>query len=205
MTARDLVKERRDSYTAGPQPRLVDVPPLLYLVVHGTGAPADVAFTTAVSALYSVAYSLRFLARGNGLVDYKVPPLEALWDADSPEAFLTRDTKSWKWTLLSALPDEIDEEIVGRARSKAALRCGEGVDAVRLERIVEGRSAQVLHRGPYDSEGPTIQRLHSFIAGAGLHPRAQHHEIYLSDPRRTRPDRIRTIIRQPVEAEDHRP
>ena len=198
MTARELFKERRDLYAAGPEPVFVDLPPLLYLAVAGAGAPADAQFTSAVRALYSMAYTLRFLARDEGIVDYKVPPLEAQWWADNPEAFTAGDAQDWKWTLLSALPDEIDDDVVERARGKAALRSPDGIDAVRLECIAEGRCAQILHRGPYDGEGPTIRRLHEFISGCGLHLHGPHHEIYLSDPRRTRPDRIRTILRQPV-------
>ena len=198
MTPRDLVKERPALYKATVEPALVDVPPFPFLQVDGVGSPDDAAFATAVQALYSVGYTLRFQARADGIVDYKVPPLEGLWWADDITAFIRGEKREWKWTLLLRLPDEIDERSVEKARAKARDKAGDAVDTVRLDRYDEGRSAQVLHVGPFATEGATIERLHAFIAAAGLSLHGPHHEIYLGDPRRTQPDRLKTILRQPV-------
>lgn len=198
MTARDLVQEQRSLYKATSDPALVDVPAFRFLQVDGVGSPYDDGFATAVQGLYSVGFTMRFQTRADGVVDYKVPPLEGLWWADDLTAFVRGDKGEWKWALLLRVPDEIDESMVETARAKARDKAGDAVDAVRLERYDEGRSAQVLHIGPYATEGPTIERLHAFIAAEGLSLRGPHHEIYLGDPRRTKPDRLKTIIRQPV-------
>ena len=197
-TARDLVTEQRSLYRATVEPALVDVPPFPFLQVDGVGSPDDAGFVSAVQGLYSVGYTLRFQTRADGIVDYKVPPLEGLWWADDMTAFIRGDKREWKWTLLLRVPDEIDEPAVDKARTKARDKAGDAVDAVRLDRYDEGHSAQVLHLGPFATEGATIERLHAFIATAGLSPRGPHHEIYMGDPRRTRPERLKTILRQPV-------
>jgi len=128
-----------------------------------------------------------------------VPPLEGLWWAEDMTTFLTREKSRWSWTMLSLVPDWIDDALVDTARATAAGKGAPLVDELRIETLDEGLCVQTLHVGPYDDEGPVLQRMHTeFIADAGLSLTGRHHEIYLSDPRRTDPSRLRTILRQPV-------
>ena len=176
------------------------MPELAFLMIDGEGDPAtSPRYTDAVETLYAVAYAARFdLKRGAG-VDAKVMPLEGIWWSDAPgDVWASRE--AWRWTMMIAQPDALTDDVLQRALTKAGQkRSAASLDRLRLERFAEGRAAQVLHLGPYgEAERPTIERLHAFIAEQGLVARGRHHEIYLSDARRTAPERLRTIIRQPV-------
>jgi len=180
----------------------VDVPPLTYLMVDGEGDPnTSPAYTHAIEALYSLSYTLKFsLKKSPQPVDYGVMPLEGLWWADDPGAFHRQDKSSWKWTAMILQPD-----FIGRKQLTAALdevhkkkKNAGTLDRVRLETLVEGTAAQILYVGPFADEGPTIQRIHDFIHAAGKELCGKHHEIYMSDPRRTAPEKLKTIIRQPM-------
>jgi hypothetical protein len=190
-------------YRASAQPAFVDVPELPFLAVDGAGDPNTApAYAEAVQALYSVAYTLRFaLKRRPDGVDAPVLPLEGLWWAPDLSAFLTGERDEWRWTMLIRQPEQVGAHDVAEAVAEAQRTKGlPGLDRVRFERFAEGRAAQVLHIGPYSAEGPTIERLHAFIAEQGCRLSGEHHEIYLGDPRRAAPERLRTIIRQPVAA-----
>ncbi len=170
--------------------RLLDLPPQRYLMVDGSGDPNTApAYADALAALYPVAYRLKFAAKAAGH-DYVVPPLEALWEADDPEVFtVRRDKDRWSWTVMLLVPDVVDDALVEDAP--------EG--PVRVGTLTEGRCVQTLHVGPYDDEGPVLAAMHhTFIPGEGLTMTGTHHEIYLNDARRTAPERLRTILRQPV-------
>jgi hypothetical protein len=131
--------------------------------------------------------------------NYQVMPLEGLWWVDDMSTFIIDDKTSWQWTALIAQPDLVTAELVEQAvATAAAKRPLPAVGRVRLERFWEGRAAQLLRRGPFSAEGPTIARLHGFIAEQGLARRGKHHEIYLTDFTRTAPERLKTVIRQPV-------
>lgn len=199
---RDFKKEL-DSYRARHgQVRIVDVPPLQYLMVDGHGDPNTAQeYADALAALYPVAYRLKFASRRELDRDYVVMPLEALWWASDMEYFTSaRDKSRWSWTVMIMVPEwttaamlEAAVAEVGRKAPPVAL--GE----VRMEVLAEGSCAQTLHVGPYDDEGPVLAHLHQeFLPGAGLRPRGKHHEIYLNDARRVAPARLRTILRQPV-------
>lgn len=188
---------------ASPRPAFVQVPDLGFAQVSGAGDPnTSQEFADAIQALYAVSYTLRFgLKRETGLV-YRVGPLEALWWADDAAELPLASKDDWSWTLMIAQPDEVTPEWFDRARDEAGgKRELPALRRVCLERFEEGLAAQVLHVGPYAAEEPTIAALHAFIAEHGctfdgrLH---KHHEIYLGDPRRCAPERLRTIIRQPV-------
>ena len=179
----------------------VEVPPLTYLMVDGQGDPnTSQAFQEAVEALYSLSYTLKFtLKKSPRGLDYGVMPLEGLWWADDPRVFHLADKSTWQWTAMILQPDfiaraEVDAAFdeVRKKKNPAAL------DRVRLETLTEGSSAQILYVGPFSAEGPTIQRLHDFIHTAGKQPRGKHHEIYLNDPRRSAPEKLKTILRQPM-------
>lgn len=183
--------------------RIIDVPPLQYLMVDGHGDPNTAGeYADALAALYPVAYKLKFASKKDLDRDYVVMPLEALWWADDMAAFTSsRDKSQWSWTAMILTPDWITRELfddaveqVGRKDPPASLA------KVRLETLQEGRCVQTLHVGSYDDEAPVLAAMHDeFIPGAGLAMTGRHHEIYLSDPRRVEPAKLRTILRQPVE------
>jgi hypothetical protein len=199
----DLKRELRELYSAGREPALVEVPELSFLMIDGHGDPNTAPeFAAAVQALYDIAYGAKFALKAAGGADYRVMPLEGLWWVPEMAEFTTAGKSSWYWTAMIAQPDEVSAELVEEARARAAIRRpSEALDLVRLERFREGLSAQMMFVGPYAAEGLAIEQLHAFIAGEGLTRAGRHHEIYLGDPRRTAPERLRTIIRQPV-AED---
>jgi hypothetical protein len=170
---------------------VVDVPELAMLVVDGTGSPEGTEFTEAVETLLAVSYGAHFLLRRQRGDAPRVMPLEALWDPPGDGR--------WAWRALVVQPPPVDAAVVAEALERARRRPRSALGRVRLERWEEGRSAQLLHVGPYASEGPSIDLLHREIAALGLRAHGRHHEIYLGDPRRSRPERLRTILRQPVE------
>lgn len=188
-------------YRAPGTPAAVDVPALLVLAVEGSGAPdpaANPAWGDAIGALSAVSYGLRAQAKAAGLAPWTVMPLEALWWADDWSAYLDGRRDEWRWTALIVQPGFATAERVAEAVA-AARRRGNASDAlglVRLKTLDEGACWHVLHCGPYADEAPTVAALHASIGDRGL--RGAHHEIYLSDPRRVAPERMRTIIRQPV-------
>lgn len=195
-------KRELPCYTAKrDSPQVVDVPDLQYLMIDGHGDPNTAAYATAVAALYPVAYTLKFASKNELGRDYFVMPLEGLWWADAMDAFTTaRNKAQWDWTLMIMVPDWITPEMFGDAvekvRAKGPL---ERLDAVRLEALSERRCVQALHVGAYDDEAELLRRMHEeFITARGLTMVGKHHEIYLSDPRRIEPAKLRTILRQPV-------
>ena len=197
------LKKQLPAYTA-PRGRfeVITVPPLPYLMIDGHGDPNTAPeYAAAVGALYPVAYVLKFASKRQLDRDYTVMPLEALWWADDMASFTTaRDKSQWSWTLLNLVPDWITAAHVEAARAAASAKADAApLAALRLETLDEGLSVQTLHIGPYDAEGPVLAELHDvFLPAQGLRPTGRHHEIYLSDPRRAAPDKLRTILRQPV-------
>ena len=179
----------------------VDVPPLRYLMIDGAGDPnTSPDYARAVEALFSVSYTTKFAVKKSGLgIDYGVMPLEGLWWADDWSVFTANDRGAWKWTMMILQPDFVPEEMIRRAIGNVAEKKKlPAVERLRLEEFHEGRSAQLLHIGPFTEEGPTIQRVHDFIDARSAR-RGKHHEIYLSDIRRAAPEKWKTIIRQPME------
>jgi hypothetical protein len=174
---------------------LVDVPELAFLMVDGHGDPnTSPAYTEAVTALYTLSYTVRAIAKADLGRVHTVGPLEGLWSADDPAVFVTRQKSAWDWTMMISQPAWITPDVV-----EAAMRKKKAVDGVRFAPYAEGRSVQVLHVGSYDDEAPVLAALHrEYLPEHGLTFNGRHHEIYLSDPRRTAPEKLRTILRQPV-------
>ncbi len=201
MTTLDLKKELGLLYRP-PRGTIVevDVPPLRCLQIDGEGDPnTSPAYAEAVEALFSVSYAAKFLVKkGPQAVDYSVMPLEGLWWADEPAAFRAGDRAAWKWTMLIVQPDVATDDVLAQAVEQVRVKKRlPAVDRLRLETLIEGRCAQVLHVGPFSDEGPVIERLHAFVEErAAL--RGRHHEIYLTDIRRADPSGWRTILRQPM-------
>ena len=183
--------------------RIVDVPDMQYLMIDGHGDPnTSRAFTQAVEALYPVAYKLKFASKRDQDLDYVVPPLEGLWWAQDMDSFTARRDKSrWDWTLMLMVPEWIERVMVTTAVEQAGARNRPArLDDVRMETLAEGRCVQTLHVGSFDDEADVLARLHhEFIPDNGLRMAGKHHEIYLSDFRKVAPQKLRTILRQPVE------
>ncbi|MHB0858152.1 MAG: GyrI-like domain-containing protein [Anaerolineae bacterium] len=197
----DLRKQYRHAYSAPDEPVLVDIPEIAMLMVDGRGDPNTTnEYQAAVQTLYGLAYALKFMLKKRGGSDeWVVMPMEGLWWADDPESFSLDERSAWQWTMMIAQPGSVTTTMLDEAYD--ALRAKKGTQplwAWRLERFSEGLSAQVMHHGPYADEPPTVARLHRFVAEQGLHLVGKHHEIYLSDPRRTAPEKMRTILRHPV-------
>lgn len=198
----DVKKDRPDLYRPGTADVVeVDVPPTTYLAADGHGDPNTApAYAAAVGALYASGYATRAALRARTGDDFVVGPLEGLWTSGDPAAFTARAKAEWDWTMLIPLPEAVDATDVADGLSAAAARKPDlPVGEVRLLRLHEGRSLQVLHVGPYDDEGPALARLHHEVMPArGLTWNGPHHEIYLGDPRRAAPAALRTVLRQPV-------
>ncbi len=179
---------------------IVDVPPLPFLMVDGSGNPNTAqSYADAVSALYSTAYTLKFMLKTrDAALDFAVMPLEGLWWADDMDAFGQGDKDEWLWTMMIAQPDFVTAADVQGALAEARRKkTVAALDLVRFETLHEGPSAQILHLGPYADETANIARLHDWIAANGYVRSGKHHEIYLSDPSRTAPEKLRTVVRQP--------
>ncbi|GAA0466392.1 hypothetical protein Aca07nite_77050 [Actinoplanes capillaceus] len=184
--------------------QIVDVPDLRYLMVDGHGDPnTGPAFTEAAEALYPLAYRLKFTSKQELGRDYVVMPLEGLWWADDMASFTAaRDKSRWDWTLMIMVPGWIDQDMFAAAVEQTAAKAGpRRLHDVRLGELSEGRCVQTLHVGSYDDEAATLEQMHQrFIPENGLRMTGRHHEIYLSDARKVEPGKLRTILRQPVEA-----
>lgn len=202
MDKYDVKKARRELYAAPAKDFVVvDVPELRYIAVDGHGDPnTSTAYTEAVEALFTTAYTLKFASKKTLDRDFVVGPLEGLWRADDPQAFVTRDKQAWSWTMMISQPDWITEDMVRAAVAEAAKKKDNpALAGLRLISLTEGRSVQILHVGSYDDEAPTLDRLHHrYLPDNGLTFNGDHHEIYLSDARRTEPAKLKTILRQPV-------
>lgn len=181
---------------------VVTVPPLRYLMIDGHGDPnTSEQYRDALQTIFPLAYALKFLSKRELDRDYTVMPLEALWWAEDMASFTTaRDKSQWDWTALNLIPDWITDDHVEQARAAVRSRGGApALDALRVETLDEGLCVQTLHVGSYDDEAPVLAELHDvFIPESGLTMTGRHHEIYLSDARRTAPEKLRTILRQPV-------
>jgi hypothetical protein len=201
----DLRREL-DSYAARVGAfRELELPARRYLMIDGHGDPnTSPDFDAALRALYPLAYAVKFASRAELGRDYVVPPLEGLWWADDMDSFTTaRDKSRWDWTLLLLIPDWVGPELVAASVESVRRKANapERLDEVRDEVLEEGRCVQTLHVGPFDDEAALLDRMHhEVIPGLGLALTGTHHEIYLSDRRRVAPDRMRTILRQPVRA-----
>ena len=203
MQTFDLKKQLQSLYTPSAKaPEIVDVPPLSCLMIDGEGDPnvAQV-FKDSVSALYSAAFTLRFAFKRRG-IDYPVMRLEGLWWIEKMADFLSAPKESWLWTMLIVQPDVVTEADFAQALADVKRKKPlPALDRLRLETFSEGLAAQIMHIGPYGAEAPTIERLHRFIAEQGYELTGKHHEIYVSDPSRTAPEKLKTIIRQPISRE----
>ena len=178
----------------------VIVPPMNFLMVDGAGDPnTSPDYQAVVEALFSTAYAIKFMVKkGPAALDYGVMPLEGLWWADDMTSFSVEAKSDWKWTMMIMQPAPVTRELVDDALETGKKKGLAAISRLRFETFDEGLCAQTLHVGPFSAEGPTVARVHDFIDRHGRR-RGKHHEIYLSDIRKTDPVKWKTVIRQPVE------
>lgn len=178
---------------------LVEVPELQFVMIDGKGSPGGEAYVSAVQWLYSTIYPIKFIAKKKLGKDFVAPPLEGIWWADDMGAFVAGARDDWKWRMMIATPDWADSEMFEEAVAKAEKKLGVRPESLRLEKFTEGLCVQIMHIGSYADEAPTIAKMHQeFIPANGLVENGYHHEIYLSDPRRVAPEKLKTVLRQPV-------
>lgn len=198
----DFKKELKLLYMPSAQKvEVVEVPSMNFLMINGEGDPnTSSSFQDAIEVLFSLSYALKFMVKkGEDGIDYGVLPLEGLWWSDDMSSFSVENKGGWKWTLMIMQPDLVTSEMVQESMEK--VRLGKNPAALPLLRFApfeEGKVAQILHIGPFSEEGPTVEKVHSFITERGSTRRGKHHEIYLSDIRRAAPEKWKTIIRQPM-------
>jgi len=202
MQKLDLKKEMKHLYLPSAKVVVtVEVPPMNYLMFDGKGDPnTSQEYVEAMGVLYGIAYTLKFMIKGKGpWPDFVVPPLEGLWWADNMDDFLLGNKDNWLWTSLIMQPDFVTADHVSEAAAELKRKKDPpGLNKLRYEVYEEGLCAQIMHTGSYSEEGPTIEKLHDYIESKGFQRRGKHHEIYLSDPRRTPPEKFKIVIRQPM-------
>ena len=197
----DYKKELKHLYVASAKKVVsVTVPKMNYLMVSGEGEPGSQSFKEAIETLYPVAYTLKFMVKkGEMKKDYGVLPLEGLWWADDMDSFITNKKEDWKWTLMIMQPEFITKKMVKEAVEQVKSKKNPvALPLLKFKSFNEGKVAQITHIGPFAEEGPTVEKVHLFIKESGFQRKGKHHEIYLSDFRRTAPERLKTIIRQPM-------
>jgi hypothetical protein len=201
----DLVRLRPEYFHGGRTPALVRLGPAKYLAAEGRGEPGGPAFRAAVAALFGVAWTLRYALKAVGGPEFRLPPLEGLWwiEAKARPTSLRRsasiEPKHWCWKLLLMVPDAVRKPDVAKVARAMAAKGEANAELVTLETLREGLCVQAMHVGPYDAQPETIAKMYVASGNHGYEPSGRHHEIYLSDPRRTKRAKLRTLLRQPVE------
>lgn len=204
----NLAREWASLYSpSAKQVQVVDVPPLQFAMVDGQIEPGQApesspVFQEALAALYGISYTLKFMSkqRPTDPIDYTVMPLEALWWTETGACDITKP-EGWRWRAMILQPAHITTEMFQAALSQLRKKKpGPALDLLRLETFHEGLSLQIMHIGPYAAEPATLEKMRAYAQEHGYRYRGQHHEIYLGDPRRTAPKKLRTILRQPVES-----
>ena len=198
----DYKKELKHLYKSSDKNvEVVEVPQMSFLLIDGEGDPnTSQSFQEAIDVLYPLSYTLKFIIkRGEIGIDYGVLPLEGLWWADDMSSFSVKNKENWKWTLMIMQPELVKKEMVVKAIEEVRKKKNPvALPLVRFESFSEREVAQIMHIGPFSEEGPTVEKVHTFIENSSKQLSGKHHEIYLSDIRRTAPARLKTIIRQPM-------
>jgi hypothetical protein len=177
---------------------LVDVPDLQYVMIDGEGSPQSDAFRQARKWLFAAVFPIKKIARERMGKDFVEPPLEALWCAEDVSDFAAGRRDKMKWRLMIVTADWVDQEMFRTAVAEAGKRMGAPPESLRLERYHEGRSAQIMHAGLSGFEATVARLYDSFLPAHGLTPHLRHHQIYLNDPDRVAPGKVKTVLRQPV-------
>jgi hypothetical protein len=202
MAKRDFKKELKHLYQPSKESfSVVEVPPMNFLMIDGYGDPnKSQDFQIGLEALYGMAFTIKFALKPQG-IEFVVPPSEGLWWMEDMSEFSLETKDRWKWTLMIMQPDEVTPELVEEARIELARKKNPAeLSKLRYERYIEGLAVQIMYIGAYADEGPTIARMHEYMRENGYDFNGKHHEIYLGDPRRTAPEKLKTVIRQPVKS-----
>ena len=197
----DYKKELKHLYrSSAKKVEVVEVPKMNFLMIDGDGGPNHPTFQNAIEVLFPLSYTLKFMIKKSDIgIDYGVLPLEGLWWADDMSSFINDKKDDWKWTLMIMQPELVKKEMVVKAIEEVRKKKNPvALPLVRFESFSEREVAQIMHIGPFSEEGPTVEKVHTFIENSGKQLSGKHHEIYLSDIRRTAPARLKTIIRQPM-------
>ncbi|MFC1872341.1 GyrI-like domain-containing protein [Chloroflexota bacterium] len=202
----DFKKELKHLYCpSAKEINLVDVPPMNFVMIDGSGDPNTAqGYRDAIEVLYSISYTIKFTVRKDQGIDYGVMPLEGLWWTDDMASFSATNKNIWKWTSMVMQPEYVTHDLFKIALQQIEKKKDlPALSRAKFQSFHEGKSAQIMFIGPYSAEGPTIEKIHDFIRGQGDTFDGliqKHHEIYLSDPRRTVPEKLKTIIRQPIKS-----
>jgi hypothetical protein len=196
----DYKKELKHLYgSSSKKVVIVEVPSMNYFMVDGEGGPAAESYQQAIEALYGLSFTVKLDVKKGVGPDYTVMPLEGLWWAKDITAFSADRKDEWQWKMMIMQPDHVTAKHVNAATKQLREKKNPlALDKIRFESYHEGPSVQILHIGPYDDEGPTIAQMHKFIDENGYQLHMKHHEIYLSDPRRSKPEKLKTVLRQPI-------
>jgi len=196
----DFKKILKNLYSAKQKEEFIEVPEMQFLIVEGKGNPnTSKEYKNAVEALFGLSYTIKFMIKKSLQIDYGVLPLEGLWWIDDMKNFIVDKKDDWKWISMIMQPEFVTNEIVEKAIIEVKNKKDfAAIYKVQFEKLTEGKSAQVLHVGPFSAEGPTIQKLHKFIEENGYKLSGKHHEIYLSDIRKAVPEKWKTIVRQTI-------
>lgn len=206
--AYDFKKEQKELYRPGKRPAIIKVPPMNYLAVQGKGDPnaENGEYNQALQPLYGIAYTIKMSKKGDyqipGYFDFVVPPLEGMWWQPGVQGVDYQHKEKFNFISLIRMPDFVTTDVFDWAIKTATEKKQTDFSKVEFKTIDEGLCAQILHVGPYDEEPATVEKLHEFIANNGfkldINDHRHHHEIYLSDPRRTKPANLKTVLRLPV-------
>lgn len=200
----DFVAQDKQLYKPSTEPAVVNVPAMKFLMFDGHGMPeGNPLFQQAFQALYGIAYTIKFMPKQGlmpfGYVDFKVSPPEGLWWIKGDNSFNTAKSAEWRWTLMLRMPSFVTSQLVGLAIRKLVDKKHDDIyQKVRLEPYKEGKSVQMMYVGPYENEGPSLAAMEAFAHARGFSYAGKHHEIYFGDPRRTKPENLKTVLRQPV-------
>jgi hypothetical protein len=195
----DLYKVHKSDYVTPKKPVLIEVKKATYLAISGQGEPGGKNFEARIGALYGMAFTIKMTRKFAGEQDYAVCKLEAQWGENGGENDFSKPKSEWHWKLMIRTPDFVKDADLKQAVA-ALLKRGKGVEVqeVKLDSIAEGPCVQMLHVGPYDREMETVELMKAHAEKNGWKFRGPHHEIYLSDPRRVPPEKLKTILRMPV-------
>jgi hypothetical protein len=196
----DLKKELKNLYNpSAKEVTVVDVPVMNFLLINGECAPTSPQYSEAIESLFNVAYALKFMVKKSKGIDYVVMPLGGLWWVDDMTKFSADRKDDWKWTAMIMQPQYVTEEDVNLAVEQVKKKKNPvALSKVRFESFKEGSAAQIMHVGPFSAEGPTIAKIHAHIQNSGHVLSGKHHEIYLNNPAKTAPEKLKTVLRQPL-------
>jgi hypothetical protein len=199
MEKMDLKKELKALYNpSAKEVSIVEVPDMNFLLIDGKGSPNSPQYKEAVQTLFPLAYALKFMIKKGKGIDYTVMPLEGLWWMDDMTQFSTERKSEWKWTAMIMQPKYVTEADYKAAVEQVRKKKLPALDEVRFECFHEGKAAQIMHIGPFSAEAPNVQKIHAAIKASGHQLSGKHHEIYLNDPSKTAPEKLKTILRQPM-------